>query len=223
MAKNIRNIAILGLLILILVPASVLNGQTDESNRIPQYLFPVFSKGIIKMKDGRNMTAILDYNTVDEEMVFAQNGKYMVLEKPDEIDTIILQNKLFIPLDREFLEVVVKGNVSLFIQHKSKYVPKASTSAYGVKTQNLGPSGVSTVKGGNQFRSLDVPDNVTVSASLVFWARINGEMNKFLNEKQFLKLFPDKEAEIKAFIKKAGADIKTREGLVMVGNFLNSK
>jgi hypothetical protein len=46
-------------------------------------------------------------------------------------------------------------------------------------------------------------------------------MNKFTTERQLLKLFPEKEVELKEFIKKTGADIKTREGLMQIGNFCN--
>ena len=33
------------------------------------------------MKSGETKSALLNYNTVDEEMLFEQNGNYMVINK----------------------------------------------------------------------------------------------------------------------------------------------
>jgi hypothetical protein len=216
-----RVTVILPLLILAFFSTTSLFGQDESAQPLLQFLFPSFTKGIVQMKDGRKLTAILNYNMVDEEMVFQQNKLYMVLDKPEEIDSIFLQNRRFVYVKKAFYEVIVKGTVTFFIQHKSKYTQVASNTAYGMKSQTNATINVETFRGGNQVRHLDVPENVTVVSATVCWAKINGEMNKFTSERQFLKLFPEREAELKEFIKRNGADIKTREGLIQVGNFIN--
>jgi hypothetical protein len=47
-------------------------------------------------------------------------------------------------------------------------------------------------------------------------------MNRFTNKNQFIKVFPESADKIKEFIKTSGIDIKTREGLMNLGNFCNS-
>jgi len=198
-----------------------LNAQTDPANPLPQFLFPAFTKSLVKMKDRRQLTATLNYNMVDEEMIFDQKGVYMALDKPQEIDTIYLQNRKFVPVEKAFYEVAVNGTTDIFIQHKSRYAPVGSNTAYGLKTQTLGPSSVKSVSVGNQVRQIDVPDNVTVSPATVFWIKIGDQMNKFTTERQFLKLFPDIEEKLKEFIKTNKIDIKIREDLIKLGNFCN--
>jgi hypothetical protein len=198
-----------------------LNAQIDQSSPLPQFLFPSFTKSLVKMKDGRQLSASINYNMVDEEMIFDQKGIYMALEKPQEIDTIYIQNRKFVPVEKAFYEVLVNGQVTIFIQHKSRYAPVGSNTAYGLKTQTLGPSSVQSINVGNQTRQINVPENVTVSPATLYWAKINGTMNKFTNEKQFLKLFPDKEARLKEFMKDSDLDIKVREDLIKLGNFCN--
>lgn len=198
-----------------------LSGQTDPAAAFPQLLFPNFSKGIIIMKSGKPNSALLNYNTVDEEMIFEQNGGYMVINKLDEIDTIILQNRKFVPVEQIFYEVIVTGHVALYIQHKCRFAPVGSKTAYGLTSQTLGPTSVSTVRGGNQVRNLELPPNVTVTPAIVYWAKIDGVMNKFTTERQFLKIFPGMEDKIKGFMKNSKLDIKTREGLLELGNFCN--
>lgn len=217
-----RKFILIGCLLIILcfmVPELI--AQTDPANPLPQFLFPTFTKSLVKMKDGRQLTATLNYNMVDEEMIFDQKGVYMALEKPQEIDTIYLQNRKFVPADKAFYEVIVNGNVPVFIQHKSRYAPVGSTTAYGIKTQTLGPSSVRTVSVGNQVRQIDVPENVEVSPATVYWVKAGDKMDKFTNERQFLKLFPANEDKLKEFIKSNKIDFKSREDLIRLGDYCN--
>jgi hypothetical protein len=201
---------------------SNLEAQDGSANSLPQFLFPSFTKGIVKMKDKREMTAILDYNTVDEEMIFNQQGVYMKLDNPQEIDTVYLQNRKFIPFDDAFYEVVANGPCPFYIQHKSRYTPVGTTTAYGIKSQTLGTTSVRTMQSGNQVRQIDVPEDVTVTPANVFWIKINDEMNKFNSEKQLLKLFPENEQKIKEFVKNNKINVKSEENLKVLGNFCNS-
>ncbi|MGC1392564.1 MAG: hypothetical protein WA816_16135 [Bacteroidales bacterium] len=210
-------------LLLIFGISSVLSAQTDSSRPFPQLLFPAFTRSILIMKSGQKNSALLNYNTVDEEMVFKQNGIYLVLEKPEDIDTIFMQNCKFVPVGKVFYEVVVKGPVSLYIQHKSHYVPVGTNTAYGLTSQTNGPAGVLTAQTGNQIRSIELPPNMTVSPTTAYWVKRNNEMNKFTNERQFLKIFPEKEKEIKEFIKNSKLDLKLKEDLIKLGNFCNEQ
>jgi hypothetical protein len=203
------------------LPGNDLKCQSENPNPLPQFLFPAFTKGIVQMKDGRKLSAVLNYNMVDEEMVFQQGKLYMVLDKPEEIDTIFLQNRRFIYVEKVFYELAAKGDVTIFIQNKSKYTQVASNTAYGMKSPTNATINVTTVQVGNQTRQLEMPENVTVAPASVYWARINGKMNKFTNQNQFLKLFPGSEDKIKEFIKTNKIDIKSHEGLMNLGNFCN--
>lgn len=198
-----------------------LQAQTAESQTFPQFVFPTFSRGIIKMKDGRKMTAVLNYNSLDEEMIFLQGNRYMVLDKPEEIDTVYIQNRRFVYTGKVFYEVVASGKYTLFIQHKSKYSERGSTTAYGMTTKTAQTYNITSVQGGGMIRHPELPANAIITPAPIFWAEIGGEKHKFLNEKQLLKLIPDRAAELKQFIKSSGIDIKTVEGLWKVGNFLN--
>ena len=221
--NNFRKVLLkLGLLFIISFTLNDLYGQTEALKPLPHFLFQKFTKSIIKMKDGRTLTAILDYNTVDEEMVFEQNGVYMVVDKPEELDTVYIQNSKFVYIQKAFYEVVSKGKVTLFIENRCHLTPVGSQTAYGITSKTLGPTKTWSMQSGNQVRNIELPNDVTVAPANVYWAQINGKMNKFQNEKQFLKLFPGNEEAIKNFIEKSGIDIKSREGLMNLGNFCNS-
>ena len=193
----------------------------DSKNQIPQFLYPQFSKGILKMKNGSALSAVINYNMVDQEFIFEQRGTYMALDKPDEIDTVVWQGKKFIYLNKAFIELAYKGKISIFYQHKAKYTSAGSKSAYGMTSQTTGPTAVLTIQGGNQMRSLDLPENVTVSLDDIFWIQENGTFKKFTSERQFAKLFPEKEDQIKQFCKSNKINLTKVEDLQKLGDWVN--
>lgn len=163
---------------------------TDES--APQYLFSEFSRGIIKMKNGSSQIAIMNYNTLTEKMEFKQNDNMMYLTNLDGIDTVSLQNAKFIPVEKVFYEVLVDAPVSLFVQHVSELKSIGRPGAYGITSQTAGPTSVSKMYIDKKSYNLKIPDDTKVTPSPVNWIRINGIMHKFLTERQFLKIFPEK-------------------------------
>jgi len=197
------------------------SAQTGNAIPLPQFVFPSFTKGAVKMKSGDNYSALFNYNTVDEEMIFNNKGQYMALENINSVDTIFIGASKFVPVQKVFYEVITKGTVSLYIQHKSKYTDQGTPTAYGMTSKTNSSESFNSIKGGNQIRTLDLPDNVVVTSEKVYWAKVNDDMKKFTSERQFLKIFPAKENELKDYIKKNSIDIEKREDLLKLGHYCN--
>lgn len=213
-----HSLGILFSFVLIYSPTNLV-AQSGSENPYPQLLFPDFKGGNILMKSGTINEAFLNYNMVDEEMLMDRGGEYRVLSKPEEVDTIFLGDKKFVWIDKLFYEVVSVGKVSIFIQHKSRYVSVGTPTAYGMTSQTNASPTVATVQGGNQVRHLEKPDNVKVTCIDVYWARIGSEMHRFSNFKQFAKLFDDQETKVKDYVKSCNLEIKSPEDLKKLGEF----
>ncbi len=206
------------ILFLLLIAAGVF-AQTDANNPFPQLVFPNFQNSTILMKSGTKTDAFLNYNSVDEEMLIDQGGEYRSLNKPEEIDTIFIQNRKFVLLNKVFCEQITKGNVSIFFQYKSRYMSAGTPLAYGMTSQTNASMPVSVVKGGNQVRHLEVPDNVKVTNINILQVRIGNELHRFSNIKQFSKLFGEHEAQIKEFAKTNNLDVNLPKDLKKLGAF----
>jgi hypothetical protein len=218
-----RYLLITSLLCFFIVIASTfqMSAQTDQKRDLPQFVFEKFTKGIVKMKAGNKYVANINYNMVDEEMIFEQKGNYLALENIKDIDTVYIQNRSFVPVGEAFYEVIAAGKATFFIQHKSRYSKEGTPTAYGITSPTNSSVKVTSVKGANSFRSLEVPENTTVNAASVNWVNMNGTMEKINGEKAFLKVFPEKETELKAFIKTNKISFKSREDLIKLGNYCN--
>ncbi len=95
------------------------------------YTFPDFMEGTVKKKTGETIKTLLNYNTITQEMIFQQSGKYLALDEIESIDSVNLQGKTFVPAKRVFYEVLTYTPVALYIQHKTEVVPPGNNTGFG--------------------------------------------------------------------------------------------
>lgn len=200
---------------------SPLTAQTDTLANLPQYLFPNFDTSVVRLKRGEFSKAVMNYNTLTEKMAFYQKGVLLDLIKPGAVDTICIQNRLFIPFDNAFYEVILNAPISFFIQHKSDLLSTGRPAALGTTSQTSGVNSVSKFVGESNSYNLMLPENFKVKPYDIYWVRRNEEMHRFLNERQFLKIFPVKEDEIKDFINQYHLKISNPDDLLKLANFCN--
>ena len=195
--------------------------QTKSSGNLPQYLFPGFTKGLVKMKAGKNYDAVLNYNMVTENMVMEKDGTLLDLTNMAAVDTIILQYRRFVPFNEVFYEVLVNNSISFFIQHKCDLVSAGSPSGYGSTSQTSAIKNYSSVSTNSRIYNLEIPADYTLNPSPVYWIRKGNTMFSFLNKRQFLKIFPEKNKEIEKFINQNRLKIENLNDLIILGNYCN--
>lgn len=178
-----------------------IRAQTEEFRNMPQYLFSEFSSGTVKMKAGSILPASLNYNTVTGKMIYFQKNQVFDLVNPEMVDTAYISARKFIPAGKVFYEVIIEKPVALFIEHKGKIVEPGKPAPYGGTSQVSSSTYISNLPNNSSVYNLKLPDDFTVKSEQVYWIRIRGANYSFVNERQFTKLFPGKESDIKAFIK----------------------
>ncbi|HKK42239.1 MAG TPA: hypothetical protein VJ963_07510 [Bacteroidales bacterium] len=203
-------------------------GQDNMGNTLPQFIFPTFRPGVILFKDGQQVKMLLNYNMVDQMMVTEVEGIYRYSKNPDLIDTIYIGDRKFVPLGRIFYELLAGGPVPFYLQNKSSYTPKGADIGYGAKSQSVGPTQykrfevTNAMSLYNEVVKIDLPPNVTITKASDYWVNKDGQMEDFNNSRQFLKIFPDKEAALKQFIKKQRINFTRREDVIKLGQYCNS-
>jgi hypothetical protein len=198
-----------------------LKAQIDSIANLPQYLFPTFDTSTVRLKTGESFKAVMNYNTLTEKMTFYQKATLLDLIKPETIDTICIQDRLFVPIEKSFYEVILDAPVAFFIQHKSDLVSTGRPAALGTTSQTGGITSVYKLVGNENSYNLKLPENFKIKPYVVYWVRMNKGMHKFLNERQLLKIFPAKEDEITDFINRSHLKINKTDDLMKLANFCN--
>lgn len=208
-----KRLTVLTLSFIIFGCAAFLQGQSTSKGEMPQYLFPSFSKCNILMKTGQVNTAVINYNIVTEKMVFINNDKYYDMTNPEATDTVYINERKFVPVGKTFYEVLVNKPIALFIQHKGTLMSAGKTVGYGGTSQTASATYVSNLELQGLQYNLALPSDYIVNPSPVYWVQIGDSWHDFLNEKQFLNIFPDKTSELKTYIKQNKIKIDRPENL----------
>jgi hypothetical protein len=202
--------------------AAMVNAQTNSAGQLPQYLLSDFNKAQVLLKNGQSLSVMMNYNIVTERMVYEKEGNYYDLLNPETIDTIIILNMKFTIIGKKYYELMYKGMpLTLFIQHKGELASAGTPAAYGGTSQVAATKSLSSIELSGGRYNLPLPSEYIVTTTTVYWIRRQDEMFNFLNEKQFLKLFPDKELELKKFIKANRIKIDKPEQLTKLVTYCN--
>lgn len=210
------------LVLIVFLLTGMLFKLSGQSGSLPQYLFAEFAECDIKMKSGQIQKQEMNYNTVTEKMVFTRDNKYYDLTNPEMVDTIILQNCRFVPAGKAFYEMLVSGTVSLFIQHKGSLMSAGKQVGYGGTSQVASANYLNNIELDGLQVNLRLPDNYIVNPSPVYWIRKENRWLSFSGEKQFLKIFPEKENQLKGFIKGNRIKFDKPENLTRLVKYCNT-
>jgi|WetSurMetagenome_2_1015567.scaffolds.fasta_scaffold115668_1 hypothetical protein len=207
--------------ILIIISGTQVKSQNDAGKNFQQFLFPAFTKSVVKTKNGKENIILLNYNMVSEKMVFEQKEKYYDLINPELVDTAYIQNRKFVPHEKEFIEVAVTGEFPFYIQHKANLQAPPRPGAYGTTSELTSSNYLDGMQTNTGYVNFKLPEGYTVRSSPFYWIRKGEEWVKINSEKQVPKLFPDKENRIKTFIKENRIKSDRIEDMVKLGRFCN--
>jgi hypothetical protein len=204
---------------------SGVSGQVDPEKPLPHFLFPSFREGRIVMKDGTSFNTMLNYNLLEQRMVTELNGTYRYSRDPALIDTIFIEDLVFVPVDKIFYEILSAGKNTFYVQHRAMFIAAGQEVGYGVKSQTTGPTQIRRFELDNFYGEvayMDIPTNGEVRPSPVFWVSKGNNLEKFVNARQLMKIFPEYKPEIQNYTDKEKIDFKTAREVGMLGDYLNS-
>lgn len=173
------------------------------------------------MKNGQIQNAILNYNIVTEKMVYEKGMEFFDMTNTELIDTVYIQHCRFVPSGKVFFEVLLSAPVSLFVQHTGSVIPPGKPAGYGGTSQVSSTKQLSSVELSSGYYNLKLPKDFQVQISPVYWIRAGKEYFSFINERQFLKIFPDKEEDLKKYIKNSRIKFSRKTDLVKLVTYCN--
>ena len=193
-------------------------------SELRHYLFPEFVMGKVLMKNGTEYKTLINYNSLTEEMVYENNGKKLAIGKDaiDKIDTIFVNNRKFVSLNKTFVELVSHSTYDLFVEHKCKIKDPGKSAGYGGKSETTAITSYSSFYSGGLLYNLNLPEGYEVKPYVYYWIKKNGEFKHIENMQQLKKYYPDKKALFKSFVKEHNIKFNIPENIVQLVEFLES-
>lgn len=187
------------------------------------YLLPEFSKGLVLMKSGIKNEAVLNYNTITEEMIFDTKGVKLALYQLDLIDTVFIEGREFIPIDGKFVEDIYIGESELYIEYKCSITDPGKPAAYGGTSHTSATTAYSSYFANGQLYQMKLPEGLKTKSYMEYWLKKNGNAIKFLNIRQLSKMFEeDKSGSFKDYIKKHQVKYTDRKSIIDLIKYMES-
>lgn len=188
---------------------------------VSHYIFPEFSKGVVLMKNGVKNEAMLNFNSLTEEMIFDNKGTKLAMTQLDQVDTVYVKDRKFFILNNKFVEVIFKSKVALYAEHRCSVKDPGKPAAYGGTSQTSATTTYSSFLSGGQVYELKLPDGIVTKPYIEYWFGKDGKVNKFLTVRQLLKLCGDKEEAAKAYAKENNVKYENQESIIGLIRYLN--
>lgn len=191
---------------------------------INHYLFPEFTQGVILIKTGIKDVALLNYNSLTEEMIFENKGKKLAIAKKELgfVDTVFIKDRKFIILNNKFVELIYHSKWDLYVEHKCKVKELGKPSGYGGTSKTTSITSYSPFYSKGRLYELKLPDSYEIKPYTYYWLKKNGELNKFINMRELKKLYKDKKDLFKAYVKKYGVKYDNQESIIQLIEHLES-
>lgn len=191
---------------------------------ITHYLFPEFTQGVILMKTGIKQDALLNYNSLTEEMIFEDKGKKLAIGKNvlEIIDTVFIKERKFIALSSKFIELLYHSKWDLYGEHTCKVKEKGTPIGYGARSKTTAISSYSSFYSNGDLYNLKLPDRFEIEPCTYYWLKKKGKLNRFKSMRELKKLYKDKKDVFKAYVKKYDIEYNNQEDIIQLIEYLES-
>ena len=211
----------------ILISSLISISSYAQQNNIEtsHYLFPEFTQGVVLMKDGKRNNALLNYNSLTEEMIFENNGQKRAIGTNEIllVDTVFMMDRKFVVLDGKFVELVYHSKWDLYTEHKCKVEEQGKPAGYGETSQTGAATSVSSLyKDGRVVYNLKLPDDFKTKPYTIYWLKKDREIYKFINIRELKKLYEDKKDLFKKYSKINRVKYQDQESIIQLIEYLES-
>ena len=171
----------------------------QDSVRLRPLLFNHFIDGAVLLKSGALEKAPLNYNTDNQSIVFINDDRYMTLTGLENVDTIYIDDKKFIPIKEKIYEIVTPGeDVPLLVSYSNKIRPVVATVDHNGNSKQKSTQVSNTIS--DSYLSRSFRGNYDVEFIRHFLLKKRFSFYRVTNEKQLTKVFPDIQTSIRKFI-----------------------
>jgi len=187
-------------------------------------IFPKFEKGTVVFKNGVRSAALLNYNMMQEEMLFLDaDSSILALANPSEVVVVIIGERRFVPTSSNsvFYEELQTGKGSFFVQRKARKLSEGKASAYGGYSQTSSIDSYSSYQSSSsgQVVKLTPNEKFRTKNECFFYLKPGNSYKKFFSAKTLGKLFKGHEMEIEKFAKEQSVDFSKIEDVTRIVGF----
>ena len=213
--------ALKGLIWMLLLSVTA-TAQTPRGVTLLHYALDSFTAGTVLLKNGTTTPAVLNYNTLTGEMIFVTNGKYLALAVPQDVDTVFIAQRRFVPVANKFCEWLGGTQPALFKEYTCTVKDPGTNAGFG-KTNTTAATSLNTLVRSGGAYELSLPADFELLPATAYYLRSKGKFYKLANAQAASKAIPAKKAVIEEWLKTHPSKFSTQEEVVQFVQAIQEK
>lgn len=201
------------LLFLMLVSTMIVKAQSSQAVPLVHYVLDSFTNGKVLMKSGTSSEQKMNYNILTGEMIFIDNGKFLAIATPEEVDTVFIAQRKFVPVEGHFYEWLAGIQPALLKEYSSTIEEPKTETGFGSTNTTAANSLKQLIRSGGAYE-LKLPDDFKFIPKNSYWVEKDKRLYKVTNVKQLINLYPAKKSWIEDWWKQHDARFSKQEDLV---------
>lgn len=187
------------------------------------YLFPEFTDGTVLLNTGRVVQAKLNYNAYEQCVQFlGDKGEVLNIDMPDNVISVTIADRTFYYINRQYMELVKDGNISLMVVSRAKVDNVLKEGPYGTKSSTQSSSSLLNYNDSSgQTRTLNSSDEVIYAIDNTYFIG-GGKRFVLATRKNFTKLLPKNKDQINSFIDREKIAFDKTDDLLRLVEYCNS-
>ncbi len=197
------------------------NAQLGPKDKVlePQYLFENFTQGFVYLKNDTIITVPLNLNTLNQEILFKKDAVTLKLDMPNKIDSVVIDNRVFIPYGKMFYEFIYGSKLKLLVQNKTRWDTK-SLAGYGHSKLASTTVQSNFIQGGS-IEALDSGVEIEYHDDSSFYISNDNALLTASKLKNYTEMFPEMKDVIRTFVKDNKLNIKRKNDMFKLVLFIN--
>lgn len=165
--------------------------------------FSDFTNGTVLFKDGTKTTALLNYDTFEEQMIFKNGNEIMALASPELISSIEINDHTFEWLEGDvFLEKIDTATVIIYKRNRNQLMSKGKGTAFGGVSNTSSVQPVNNLPRGydKQGTELSVNEDFELMPDNLYYTKAKTGFKSLASSKQFCKAFGGDKKDVTKYI-----------------------
>lgn len=186
-------------------------------------LFPDYQKGTVLLKGNKKIDVPLNYDATKHQMLYKQNEEDMILVNLQSVDSVLIGKHRFIPVKSRFYEVIPVKSEVLLVDWTISMTNIGYRGAYGQVTHSKVHNYNMSAMTHDIYHTEAKPNTSSLevyrrSNQNTYYIIRNNKLMKFKDRKSLIKLFPEREEEIRQILKEEKTMFKNVEDVVELMN-----
>ena len=198
----------------------IINSMFSEES---QYLFKRFQNGTIVFDNNSVIEAKLNYNVICEEMHFLDKGNIIKSLANKNIVSVKTYQYLFYYINESFYLVIYQNSGIELLQQFKPILKNTeeNTGAYGTSVASSTNTSIKSIRVGTKYSDemVDVvvkpEDQIKIKSK--FFIRYNESFYE-VTRKNLYKTFPDKETQLKEYLKSNRSNLSSKDDIIELLN-----